>query len=179
MNVRLFFRLTLIQLSALLLVTACVPTLYAPLPPETPLLYPVSYERLFDATLQALTTSYVETNYGSRLTFSITSAAKETGLISLLREDLQSTWLRQHEIQVNQENIFLDLDRAYYLKVQSIITLVLRPEGMNQASLAYSTSNSWGTSSEIANAFMARVIAKLEAQFLAQKAEETPAASSP
>jgi hypothetical protein len=155
-----------LSLLGLLLLAACTPATYAPYPPETPILYPASYDQLFDTTLKALASTYVPTSY-SRLTFAISSAEKETGLIRLRREDLQTAWLRQGEVRIDDERLFIDLDRAYYLTVESLITLVLRPEGPDTASLVYSTSNSWGTSSEVANAFMARVIAKLDAEFLA------------
>lgn len=151
------------------LVAGCAPVVYAPLPPDTPLYYPTDYASLFDATLRALTTSYVETYGGERLTFAITAAERDTGLIRAVHQELRElTTLERYPKPDNADELWFvfPLEETRVYRVQTTVTLVLHPEGDGVASLAYSTTDSLGTSSNLANAYMAKVIDKLDAQFL-------------
>lgn len=149
-----------LAVALLLLLSACVPAVYAPLPPEEPIAYQATYDDLFAATLQALTTSYVESSSGERVTFAIVEASHDTGLIRVVNEGIaKANFSGWYGPIFEDDGFFSPNDRTFY-KTQSVISLVIRrtPEA---ATLAYSSTNSRGVSSNLANSYMLSVIAKL------------------
>lgn len=168
MNDRLRYRsLTHVLLLLLLLLAACAPTVRY-LPPETPIVYGVGYNALFDATLQELTAAYLPAAT-SRRTFSITEADRDTGLITAVRREPGTTANLRYRSQDRQD---VGLGFGFNLLVpvpvaptqETTITVVVRPEGEG-ASIIYSTQGPDGRSSADAETLMQRVITRLDARF--------------
>ena len=163
----------------LVLLAACVPTTRT-LPPDTPIVYPISYRTLFDATLQELTAAYVPDQL-ERRTFSITEADPETGLITAVRSERgESVNLnyrfpggryRDDDPDTHDFPYGLGFRLAFPVPVsptlRTIITVVVRPQGQG-ASLIYSTQGPNGTSASDAERLMRVVTSKLDARFAAQ-----------
>ena len=158
----------------LVLLAACVP-ITRTLPPDTPIVYPISYRTLFDATLQELTAAYVPDGL-ERRTFSITEADPETGLITAVRSE------RGESVNLNYRfpgfgdgdpdthdfpyglGFRLALPVPVSPTLRTVITVVVRPQGQ-QATLIYSTQGPNGTSSGDAERLMRGVVADLDARF--------------
>lgn len=167
----------------LLALAACVPTTRY-LPPDTPIVYPVPYRTLFDATLQELTAAYVPDQL-SRRTYSIFQADPETGLITAVRNERgESVNLNYRFPGYGSSDGDEDTDDFLYGSgfrlaipvlvtppLRTVITVVVRPQGQ-KASLIYSTQGPDGTSSSDAERLMRLVVGKLDARFVA--AVQTP-----
>ena len=160
---------------------ACVPTArYTS--PDSPIVYPVAYRTLFDATLQEIASAYVPDALDRR-TFSITQADPDTGLITAVRNQPSATTTLRYRYDYDDD----DYDYGpwpffgFNLSVpvpdrepqQTIITVVIRPEGQG-ASIIYSSQSPSGTSSYDANRLMRAVIARLDARFLAPARPAAP-----
>jgi hypothetical protein len=163
---------------------ACVPTArYTS--PDSPIVYPVAYRALFDATLQELTAAYVPDALDRR-TFSITQADLDTGLITAVRNQPGTTATLRYRYEFDDEDDgdfgpwpFFGLNFAVPVPnrqpEQTIITLVIRPEGAG-ASIIYSSQSPSGSASYDADRLMRQVIARLDARFLTPvSAEPSPA----
>ncbi len=161
---------------------ACVPTArYTS--PEAPIVYPVAYRTLFDATLQELTAAYIPDALDRR-TFSITQADPDTGLITAVRNGPSATATLRYRFPSDYDDDdygygpwpFFGLNLAVPVPTrtpeQTVITIVLRPEGQG-SSIIYSSQSPGGTSSYDADRLMRQVIARLDTRFL------TPAAPVP
>ncbi len=169
----------------LVLLSACVPAtrLY---PPDTPVLYPTSYRNLFDTTLQTLTAAYVPVGL-DRLTFSVTQADPQTGLITAVRNErgpstnLQYRYRFPENADIGEHrgsySFFSGLGLAFSVPVQrsnpeqTIITVVIRPTAAG-ASLIYSAQGPDGTISNDGTRLMRSVIAELNARFLKDSNEQ-------
>ena len=179
--------LLIIVLAALVGLPACTPATRV-LPPAEPLLFEVPYDTLFDATLQALTTSFVSAPLGQRYTFAVEAADRDTGLISAVRERRSSTAISlrgraRYRYIDDYDDEYYDqfegfrfsfgygLPRRRVITEQTVVTVVVRPVDSETASLVYSSTSS-GTGSNTGNRFMAEVVAQLRTQFPAP----TPAA---
>lgn len=164
----------------LALLAACAPSTQY-LPPNTPIVYPTTpYRTLFDATLQELTAAYVPDALDRR-TFSITRADLETGLITAVRnERRESTTLLRYRFPYDGDEAYdtwpfpsinLTVPVPNTTPAQTIITIVVRPEGQG-ASLIYSTQGPSGTNSTDATRLMRAVTARLDARFNPQPVNE-------
>jgi len=149
----------------LVLLASCVPSA-RPLPPDTPIVYNVPYEELFSATLQELTAAQLPA-YGSVITFSIAEANKETGLITAVHNERQTK--AAFTYRTPDDAIFglgLRFSVPVTTREQTVITIVLRPEGRGRASIIYSTQGPDGRSSPQAERIMRQVIAGLDERFM-------------
>lgn len=163
----------------LLLLAACAPTARY-LPPDTPLVYPVDYRTLFDATLQELTSAYVPDGLGRR-TFSISQADPETGLITAVRTERGPTANFRYRFPGNGDEDEDDFPFGFgfgfavpipvNIQERTVITVVVRPQGQG-ASIIYSTQGPDGTSSADAERLMRGVIADLDARFVKPAQEQ-------
>lgn len=167
---------------------ACMPTArYTS--PASPIVYPVAYRTLFDATLQEIAAAYVPDALDRR-TFSITQANPDTGLITAVRNQPSATTTLRYRYDYDDDDDhgfwpFFGLNLAVPVPnrepQQTIITVVIRPEGsgvQSGASIIYSSQSPSGTSSYDADRLMRQVIARLDARFLAP-AQPAPAEPQP
>jgi hypothetical protein len=148
----------------LVLLGACAPAVRF-LPPETPIVYDVPYDTLFDATLQELTAAYTSAGTARR-TFSIEEADRDTGLIrAVRREPTTRANVRYRSPDTNPRFGFsLLVPLPITPAEETTITVVVRPEGEG-ASLIYSTQGPDGRISRDAEAVMQRVITRLDERF--------------
>ena len=163
-----------ISLAALLaLLAACTP-ITSTLPPEEPLFFNARYDALFDATLQEMTSTYVRTG-GTRATFAVTQADRDTGLITATRTEprprssLSLRGRRYYDHEDDEDGVFFGPFFRVYVPVpapepeRTIVSAVLRPVD-GGATLVYSSSGPNSTAST-ANRFMAQVAENLRGRF--------------
>lgn len=159
----------LFPLLLLALLGACAPTTVRYLPPETPIVYAVPYDTLFDAALQGLTAAYVPAGL-SRRTFAIEAAERDTGLIRAVRPEPSATANLRYRSE-DFDHLRLGFNLFVPLPVPSTeettITVVVRPEGEG-ASLIYSTQGPDGRLSQDAETVMQRVITRLDERFASE-----------
>ncbi len=180
-----------LSFSALLVILAACAPVTSTLPPEEPLFFSARYDALFDATLQEMTSTYVRSG-GTRLTFAIVEADRDTGLITAVRNERspRSTVTlrsRRYEDQ-GEEGVFFGPFFRVYVPVparepeRTIVSAVLRPAERG-ATLVYSSTGPGGTASRSADRFMAQVVEDLRTRFpspsvvpVERPAETAPAA---
>lgn len=171
-------------LLTLILLAACAPTARYTAP-DAPIVYPVAYRTLFDATLQELTAAYVPDALDRR-TFSITQANPDTGLITAIRNGPSATATLHYRYDYDDDDDysygpwpFFGLNFAVPVPSrtpeQTIITIVIRPQGQG-GSIIYSSQSPSGSSSYDADRLMRQVVTRLDARFLAPV---TPAPAVP
>ncbi len=152
-----------------LLLAACAPATHPPLPPEEPLVFAADYDALFDATLQAITTSSVRGAERQRLRFSIAEAERDTGLITAVQGAV-------HDGVFTAQRRFATADPGFTFGFRIdipfgrprpgiTVTVVIRPVAEGQASLVYSSATATGAESVTGNRFMAQVLERLIARF--------------
>ena len=161
-----------LALSLAALLAACTPVT-STLPPEEPLFFSARYDALFDATLQEMTSTYVRSG-GTRLTFAIVEADRDTGLITAVRNERtprSSVTLRSRPYRDEDEDgVFFGPFFRVYVPVparepeRTIVSAVLRPVERG-ATLVYSSTGPGGTSSRSADRFMAEVVRDLRERF--------------
>lgn len=169
---------------------ACVPTArYTS--PDAPIVYPVAYRTLFDATLQELTAAYIPDALDRR-TFSITGANPDTGLITAVRNEQGPTATLRYRFPSGYDEdddygygswpffgLNFDVPVPSSTPEQTIITIIVRPQGQG-ASIIYSSQSPNGSSSHDADRLMRQVIARIDARFLAPApAPVTPSPAVP
>ena len=159
--------------SALLVILAACAPVTSTLPPEEPLFFSARYDALFDATLQEMTSTYVRSG-GSRLTFAIAEADRDTGLITAVRDERGprgSVSLRSRPYRDEDEDgVFFGPFFRVYVPVpvreneRTVVSAVLRPAERG-ATLVYSSTGPDGTASRSADRFMAEVVRDLRERF--------------
>lgn len=146
------------------ILAACTPT-SGYLPPDEPLVFEAPYDGFFEATLQAAATSYAA-GPGVRYTFAIADADRDTGLITAVRyEREQPTLLGTRRFRDGGLSFNLGFSVPGSVRERDIVTIVVRPLGDERTALAYSTTDTGGTTSRVANLFMLEVLEKLSARF--------------
>jgi uncharacterized protein YcfL len=161
----------------LVLLVACAPTTTRYLPPDTPIVYNTSYGALFSATLQELTAADIPA-FGTRETFSIAEAERDTGLITAVHNERRTTATFSYRLPEDDENIPFGFGLRLFLPVavappeQTVITVVVRPVGRNRASIIYSTQGPNGQSSLEAERLMREVIENLDARFSGEQSTQ-------
>ena len=168
----------------LTLLAACAPVT-STLPPEEPLFFSARYDALFDATLQEIASTYVRSG-SERVTFAISEADRDTGLITAVRnEQTPSTSVtlrsrRYHDDDGDHDGVFYGPFFRFYVPVpvrsrapeRTLISAVLRPVDRG-ATLVYSSTGSDSTASRNADRFMAEVVEGLRERFPAPQLEPT------
>ncbi len=175
----------LLSLAALLtLLAACTPVT-STLPPEEPIFFNARYDALFDATLQEMTSTYVRSG-GTRLTFAVLEADRDTGLITAVRNEraprssisLRSRRYDDHDDD-DRDGVFYGPFFRVYVPVparepeRTIVSAVLRPAEQG-ATLVYSSTSPSGTTSRNADRFMAEVVGELRSRFPSPQSEPAP-----
>ena len=181
-----------LSFSTLLVVLAACAPVTSTLPPEEPLFFSARYDALFDATLQEMTSTYVRSG-GTRLTFAIVEADRDTGLITAVRNERGprssiSLRSRRYEDHDDEGGVFFGPFFRVYVPVparepeRTVVSAVLRPVERG-ATLVYSSTGPDGTTSRNADRFMAQVVQDLRERFPSQSvvpverpAEVTPVA---
>ncbi len=166
-----------LSFSTLLVILAACAPVTSTLPPEEPLFFSARYNALFDATLQEMTSTYVRSG-GTRLTFAIVEADRDTGLITAVRNERSprsSVTLRsrRYEDQGDEDGVFFGPFFRVYVPVparepeRTVVSAVLRPVERG-ATLVYSSTGPDGTTSRSADRFMAQVVEDLRERFPSQ-----------
>ena len=169
------------SLLLLALLAACAPVT-STLPPEEPIFFSARYDALFDATLQEMTSTYLRSS-GTRITFAVTEANRDTGLVTAVRNERgprSSISLRGGRYydrdDDRDEGVFFGPFFRVYVPVpvgdseRTLISVVLRPAERG-ATLVYSSSGSSGVTSRTANRFMAQVVENLRERFPSPQVE--------
>jgi hypothetical protein len=161
-------KLTLILIALLGLLGACAPAAHTR-PPEEPIVFEADYDTLFDATLQAITTSALPGPAGGRLRFRVAEAERESGLVTAVHGATpDAVFTASRRFGSPEVGTTFGLRATLPLgavQPDVFVTAVIRPEQGGRASIVYSSVTRRGLESQTGNRFMARVLARLEARF--------------
>ena len=148
-----------------LALAACVPVTYAP---NTTLVFSASYDELFDAILQALTTTYVARPSTGNYAFVVTSADRDSGLITaerLTRSTGRFVVTESFSRRGSPFRLRLSLPVRPTPSERTLLSVVVQPVDANHTAFSYSSTPALNGKSNDFNLYLLKVIAGLEAQF--------------